>query len=293
MATQTSVFQPGNLAVITGAASGIGLALAQRCSAAGMAVILVDRHADNLTRAQALLSNAGAGQIVAVAMDVGQLADWAQLKTRIQADFGGRLALLALNAGIAPKSHWADADYFHAVVDTNLFGVVHGLNTLLALTIAQSSPERPAAIVITGSKQGITNPPGNPAYNASKAAVKAVAEHLAFDLSKLSPTTSVHLLVPGWTFTGLTSNFSSDAPERKEKPAGAWTPAEVVAYLEAKMREKKFYIICPDNDVTENLDQARMAWGANDLILSRPPLSRWREEWKGEYEEWIRDYITQ
>jgi NAD(P)-dependent dehydrogenase (short-subunit alcohol dehydrogenase family) len=60
--------------------------------------------------------------------------------------------------------------------------------------------------VITGSKQGITNPPGNPAYNASKAAVKSLAEHLGFDLK--DTRTSVHLLVPGWTFTGLVSRPS-------------------------------------------------------------------------------------
>ena len=81
----------------------------------------------------------------------------------------------------------------------------------------------PCSILITGSKQGITNPPGNPAYNASKAAVKTLAEHLSFDLSKSSPTTSVHLLVPGWTFTGLSGNnpFAKEK-ERKEKPEGAW-----------------------------------------------------------------------
>src|ERR1700760_3985247 len=63
--------------------------------------------------------------------------------------------------------------------------------------------EGQSAIVITGSKQGITNPPGNAAYNASKAAVKTLAEHLSYDLKDTK--TSVHLLVPGWTFTGLVS----------------------------------------------------------------------------------------
>jgi NAD(P)-dependent dehydrogenase (short-subunit alcohol dehydrogenase family) len=88
---------------------------------------------------------------------------------------------------------------------TNLNGVINGLNTYVPSFQSRSSDEA-SAIVITGSKQGITNPPGNPAYNASKAAVKALAEHLGFDLKDTQ--TSVHLLVPGWTFTGLVSRPS-------------------------------------------------------------------------------------
>ena len=85
-------------------------------------------------------------------------------------------------------------------METNLFGVINGLNTFVP-DIQNSS--KPSAIVITGSKQGITNPPGNAAYNASKSAVKTLAEHLSYDLR--GTKTSVHLLVSGWTFTGLVS----------------------------------------------------------------------------------------
>ena len=79
--------------------------------------------------------------------------------------------------------------------------MINGLNTFVPAFQKKGKDAAPSAIVITGSKQGITNPPGNPAYNASKAAVKALAEHLSFDLKDTK--TSVHLLVPGWTFTGL------------------------------------------------------------------------------------------
>jgi NAD(P)-dependent dehydrogenase (short-subunit alcohol dehydrogenase family) len=103
----------------------------------------------------------------------------------------GKINLLVLNAGIGLQGSWEDSSYFHKIMDVNLFGVIHGLNTLLPLITESSSASTPASIVITGSKQGITNPPGNPAYNASKAAVKALAEHLSFDLSKSSPATSV------------------------------------------------------------------------------------------------------
>lgn len=165
--------------------------------------------------------------------------------------------------------------------------MIHGINTLLPLVVSGSSP---SSIVITGSKQGITNPPGNPAYNASKAAVKTLAEHLCYDLSKSSPSTSVHLLVPGWTFTGLSGN--TPFGEKKEKPAGAWSAEQVVSYLETKMGEGKFYVICPDDDVSEEMDKKRVLWTANDLVQNRPPLTRWREDYKSEAEEVSRAFST-
>ena len=73
----------------------------------------------------------------------------------------------------------------------------------------------------------------------------------------------------------------------KEKPEGAWWPEQVAEYLGKKMGEGKFYVICPDNDVTEEKDKKRMMWAVGDVVEGRPPLSRWREEWKGEAEEWM------
>ncbi len=137
-------------------------------------------------------------------------------------------------------------------------------------------------MVVTGSKQGITNPPGNPAYNASKAAVKALAENLSFDL-RGEPRVAVHLLVPGWTFTSLTAGGAAAA----DKPAGAWWPDQVVSYLEAKMAEGKFYVLCPDNDVQEETDKKRMLWAVGDAVYGRPPLTRWRAEWKDKAQEWM------
>jgi len=164
-------------------------------------------------------------------------------------------------------------------MDTNLFGVINGLTTFLPTL--RSSPS-PTAIVITGSKQGITNPPGNPAYNASKAALKTLAEHLSYDL-RATPTT-VHLLVPGWTFTGLSGGQPGSG---KAKPEGAWTPGQVAGFLDEKMGGGAFYVVCPDNDTSEEVDRKRMLWGVGDVVEGRPPLSRWREEWKGEAEGWM------
>lgn len=146
----------------------------------------------------------------------------------------------------------------------------------------------PTAVVITGSKQGITNPPGNAAYNASKSAVKTLAEHLSYDV-RGNPNVSVHLLVPGWTYTGLTTgNKAGLEPDSEEgKPPGAWTPGQVARFLEKKMEQGAFYVLCPDNDVGELTDRKRMLWAVGDLVHGRPPLSRWREEWKAEAEAWM------
>jgi len=198
----------------------------------------------------------------------------------------GKIDLLALNAGIGLRGSWPDTSYFHKIMDTNLFGVIHGISTFLPSIQSTATPSSPAAIIITGSKQGITNPPGNPAYNASKAAVKILAEHLSWDLrpteEKPDASINVHLLVPGWTYTGL----SGGAPGSTDgKPAGAWSAEQVVDFLEGKMEEGKFYVICPDNDVDEETDRRRMLWGVGDVVEGRPPLTRWRVEWKARAEE--------
>lgn len=186
----------------------------------------------------------------------------------------GRVDFLFLNAGVQPSSGWEDPSKFRTIFDVNLFGVVNGIATLWSSVTATNG----SAIVITGSKQGITNPPGNPAYNASKSAVKAVAEQLSYDLRGSS--TSVHFLVPGWTFTGL---GRSEDVRRGEKPAAAWTSQQVADYMEDKMKNDDFYIICPDNEVTEEMDCKRILWSAQDVIQRRPPLSRWQDEFKEEF----------
>lgn len=159
--------------------------------------------------------------------------------------------------------------------------MINGLNTFVPLMNGQESQ---SAIVVTGSKQGITNPPGNPAYNASKAAVKSLAEHLSYDLKDTA--TSVHLLVPGWTFTGLSGG---EPGSEKQKPEGAWSPDQVAEYLVEKMGEEKFYVVCPDNEVSEETDKKRMMWSVGDLVYGRQPLSRWRPEYKEESQKWMEE----
>lgn len=268
------IFKKGNTALITGAASGIGLAVAHLCNGHGMKLALVDVNAEQLIKAKDSFDNQAEVEIYPI--DVSKLEEWKSLQAKVESKFA-RVDFLMLNAAIATKSIWEDTAYFHKIMDTNLFGVINGIATFLPSIRANPAP---SAIVITGSKQGITNPPGNPAYNASKAAVKSLAEHLSYDLR--STSTSVHLLIPGWTHTGITG-----AGTAKQKPDGAWTPQQVASHLEDKMGEDIFYILCPDNDVTVDKDRRRMLWTTGDVINERPPLSRWREEYKAEAEEWM------
>lgn len=161
--------------------------------------------------------------------------------------------------------------------------------------MATASSASQKAIVITGSKQGITNPPGgkNPAYNASKSALKTIAEHLAHDL-RSQPTShkiSTHLLIPGLTYTSLVGN-SGPVPDNEAlatKPQGAWLASQVAEYMYQKIDDGQFYIVCPDEDVSEALDKARMTWATGDITEGRPALSRWDEDWKAKASKWIEE----
>jgi NAD(P)-dependent dehydrogenase (short-subunit alcohol dehydrogenase family) len=284
-----SVFRPGATALISGGASGVGFAFAQICRKHGMNLALLDISSSNLSKASSALVTESSVKTETYTMDVTKLSDWQSVRKDVEGKFGG-IDLLMLNAGASfkPESQpWEDVEYFQKTMNTNFFGILNGLSTFLPLV--QNSKE-PSAIVLTGSKQGITNPPGNPAYNASKAAVKTIAEQLSHDMKSSNPNVSVHLLVPGWTFTGLTGSDEPHSHEKAiaKKPSGAWLPSQVAEYGFQKMADGKFYIICPDEDVTEELDQARMTWGASDWIEGRPALSRWDGTHKDKAAEWIK-----
>jgi short-subunit dehydrogenase len=274
MASPASVFRKGANALITGSASGVGLAVAKLCASHSMNLILVDNNEAKLSEAKSVVSSSGAGDVETHSLDVSSLSDWSKLKSEVETG-GRKLDFLHLNAGIGLNGDWTDSSYFHKIFDVNFFGVTNGINTFYPHFEKNEGEQK--AIIVTGSKQGITNPPGNPVYNASKSAVKTIAEHLSFDLAKSSPRTSVHLLVPGWTFTGLTA-----ARGVTEKPAGAWAPEQVADYLYQKMSEGKFYAICPDNDVDWETDRKRMTWTMGDIVYERQPQSRWREDYKEE-----------
>jgi NAD(P)-dependent dehydrogenase (short-subunit alcohol dehydrogenase family) len=133
---------------------------------------------------------------------------------------------------------------------------------------------RPGLVINTGSKQGITTPPGDPAYNVSKAGVKAFTEAVAHGLRNTEGARiTAHLLIPGFVFTGLTRG------ERREKPPAAWTPEQTVDFMLERLAAGDFYILCPDNDVTRELDERRILWAAGDIVENRPALSRWHPDY--------------
>jgi short-subunit dehydrogenase len=161
----------------------------------------------------------------------------------------------------------------------NLWGAIHGLQVFTQGMIDQGTP---CAIVNTGSKQGITNPPGDAAYNVSKAGIKCLTESLAHQLRGIEGCqVSAHLLVPGFTYTGMVTRFL------KEKPAGAWLPDQVADHLLGAMEHGDFYILCPDNDVTAEIDHRRIEWAAGDLIENRPALSRWHPDYEEAFEAFM------
>lgn len=268
---------PGRVAVITGAASGIGLAAARRFASLGMKLCLADLSADALARAAAEI---GAKDVLAVPTDVGKLESVQALKDKAYAAFG-EVAVLMNNAGTAPGGGpWDHIDRWKRVLDVNLWGVIHGVQTFAPAMLAQGTA---GAIVNTGSKQGITCPPGDTAYNVSKAGVKVLTEALAHSLrNEPGKHISAHLLVPGSTFTGMT------ARGRSEKPPGAWTPDQVIDMLVEGMARGDFYILCPDNEVTREIDNRRILWAAQDITENRPPLSRWHADYRDAFERFLR-----
>lgn len=263
-----NVIGAGKLAVITGAASGIGLAAARRFAAAGMRVVLVDATAKVEDAAAAI-----GGDAVAFVVDVSDRAAMERLAAEVRERFGP-VSMLMNNAGVhGGADALSGPDVWDRVIGVNLMGVLHGVQAFVPAMIAA---EGQALVINTGSKQGITQPPGNTAYNVSKSGVKALTEGLAHSLrEQVGDRITAHLLIPGFTFTGMTG--------AADKPAGAWSPEQVVDFMMQRLAADDFYILCPDNDVTRTMDEKRMAWAMGDVIENRPALSRWHPDWAGRF----------
>ena len=206
----------GGYAVVTGAASGVGRVAARRFAEAGLGVILADLPGAQLEEAVAEIGTCATNgmQVIGKPTDVTVDSD---VEALAQTAFStGPVAVLMNNAGIGgyPTTPWSQMDNWRRLLDVNFFGVLRGVHAFVPGMIEAN---RPAVVINTGSKQGITTPPGNPAYNISKSAVRGLTEQLAHELREAGAPISAHLFVPGFTYTGMI------AARIPEKPASAWT----------------------------------------------------------------------
>ena len=274
----TEWLKPDNNAVITGGASGIGLAAAARYLSEGMNVLIADVSEEALAKAAESLPDTGT-----LHTQVCDVADFAQVQAlqAAAADKLGNVHCLMNNAGTGfpPSPPWENLDTWKKQLEINLWGIIHGCQAFIPAMLEAGEP---AAVINTGSKQGITNPPGNYAYNLSKAGVKAYTESLAHALRQQEDCNlTAHLLIPGFTYTGMIARFVP------EQPPGAWSAEQVIEFLLQSLAQNDFYILCPDNETPRELDEKRVQWNTDDLIKNRSALSRWDPAYTEAYESFI------
>jgi NAD(P)-dependent dehydrogenase (short-subunit alcohol dehydrogenase family) len=269
--------KPGNTAVITGAASGIGLAVARRFAEMGLRVCLADHDEGALKQATAGID--ATDRVFGHVTDVSDRSSVDRLADAVGERFG-RVSVVMNNAGIGGGGDaLSNPEGWQRVLGVNLIGVIHGVQRFVP---AMLEGDEPGLVVNTGSKQGITQPPGDTAYNVSKSGVKALTEGLAHTLrDKTGDRVTAHLLIPGFTYTGMIARFVP------EKPAAAWTPEQVVEHLLEGIARNDFYILCPDNETTREQDEKRILWSAGDLVDNRPALSRWHPGYAEAFEKFM------
>jgi len=274
-----NAIEAGKTAIITGGAAGIGLAAAQLFAKNGMNVVLVDVREQLFQAAEIALRANGAPNVMTRQIDVSDLTAVKTLEAEIIDRFGG-VDVLMCNAGTQPGSDIFDSTKtWDQILSVNLGGVVNFCQTFVPGMMLRGQN---GLVINTGSKQGITTPPGDPAYNVSKAGVKVFTEALQHHLRESGSKVTAHLLVPGFVFTDLTRH------DRTEKPAGSWTPEQTADFMMESLGNDDFYIICPDNDVSRAADEKRMAWAMGDIIENRPPLSRWHKDWADSFDKFFK-----
>ena len=272
----------GNSAVITGGASGIGLTAARQFVSDGMNVLIADRNDEALAAAvEELKAIENGGEVYSQSCDVSDMSAVSRLAETAR-DTVGPVHCLMNNAGMGlpVSAPWENLYELKTTLQINLMGIIHGCHAFIPSMIEHGET---GVVINTGSKQGITRPPGNYAYNLSKAGVLAYTESVAHGLRQIEGgKLSAHLLVPGFVYTPMISRHIP------QKPPFAWTAEETLDFALPRIENGEFYIICPDNEATRELDEKRMQWNADDLIKNRPALSRWHDDYKQAFADYVK-----
>ncbi|HEV7735058.1 MAG TPA: SDR family NAD(P)-dependent oxidoreductase [Candidatus Binatia bacterium] len=246
----------GKTAVVTGGASGIGRAMAERFAAEGMRVVLADIEPAAL-EATAVALRAGGAEVLAVPTDVAQGAQVEALADRAVAAFG-RVDVVCNNAGVAvsgPAWQHTVADW-EWIIGVNLWGVIHGIRAFVPRMLAQGGPGH---IVNTASVAGLTSNPMMGAYNVTKHAVVTLSETLHKDLDLVGASIKVSVLCPGFVQTQIADSDrnrpgalrNADEGPRAESMEqmvrqallSGLPPAQVAADVLDAIHEERFYIL--------------------------------------------------
>ncbi len=273
----------GKIAVVTGAGSGIGAAIARRCAMEGMSVVLSDVDGEALFRVEETIRDAGGrGSTLSVVTDVSRSEEVERLAHAAYARFGA-VHLLCNNAGVmhvAPLLEHTATDW-EWVLGVNLFGVINGIRIFSPLMLAQSGDSH---IVNVASTAAFTAGPGLAAYKVSKHAVLALSEVLYHEMA--GQRVGVSVLCPGWVDTGI-MDAERNRPAKLRNPDGApptdsdrnrqrgresaragMSPAVVAERLFDAIRAGHFYVT-PDSSFHEKL-RTRV----NDVLETRNPALR-------------------
>jgi len=245
------------VAVITGAASGIGRALADRCVQEGMKAVLADVEAEPLATAEASLKAFGA-TVLAVQTDVSQVRDVEALAQKTMEAFGA-VHVLCNNAGVGTEAAVWESTLaeWEWIVGVNLWGVVHGVRVFVPLMLAQDAE---CHIVNTASTAGLISGPGLGAYKVTKHGVVTLSETLHHELAERGAKVKVSVLCPGIVNTRIMESARNRpgglpptgprGPASEERwealrrlvPAGMPAAQVADAVFEA-LRKDRFYIL--------------------------------------------------
>jgi NAD(P)-dependent dehydrogenase (short-subunit alcohol dehydrogenase family) len=229
----------GRVAVVTGAASGIGLGIATALAGAGMKVMLADIDERALGVKVQALAEAG-HDVASHVVDVGRQEAVEELASATVERFGG-VHVVCNNAGIIRRDRTAwqlSADEWHQVIRVNLLGVVHGVRSFVPRLLASGEPGH---VVNTGSLASVIAVPGLASYTAAKHAVLGLSEALAAELQAAGAPIGVSVLMPGLVRTRLGLPAGAPDPEGPLVP-GQMDPLEVGTHVVAAIREDRLFV---------------------------------------------------